>query len=218
MCHQITPSICSPLPSSGYPGRPLREPWGSPPSQVLWVRKTARLSIAAASGYPWRRLTSVRARSLLWARPPVPQTRFHFLMRETFAQSSEEIASSPGFTGDPFESMPRSWTPATPAALALAGDQILPSSYRTLSAFAMGNYLGAHSSRPASSLHTLRRLPVTRQTAMLASRLPATALAGRDFHPLGLNRKFHCFVYSSSFSALCPARSIKFRPLTPRFP
>jgi MFS family permease len=38
---------CSPLPSSGYRGRPLREPCGSPPSSVLWARKTARLPNAA---------------------------------------------------------------------------------------------------------------------------------------------------------------------------
>ena len=33
---------CSPLPSSGSRGRPLREPCGSPPSSVLWVRTIAR--------------------------------------------------------------------------------------------------------------------------------------------------------------------------------
>jgi hypothetical protein len=31
----------------------LREPCGSPPSSVLWARKTARLPVAAASGLPW---------------------------------------------------------------------------------------------------------------------------------------------------------------------
>src|SRR5260370_2301410 len=46
-------SACSPLPSSGFRGRPLREPCGSPPSQVLWVRKTARPSFPFASGFPW---------------------------------------------------------------------------------------------------------------------------------------------------------------------
>jgi hypothetical protein len=71
---------------------------------------------------------------------------------------------------------------------------------------------GAQSSRPAFSLHTLRRLPVARQTAMLVSRLPATALARRDLHPLGLNRKFHCLVHSSPLSALLPARSPNLLP------
>ena len=127
-------------------------------------------------------------------------------MRGTDAHRSEEIASSPGFTEDPFESMPRSQTPATPTALALSGGWILPSHFRTRSAFATACDFGAQSSRPASSLHTLRRLPVTRQTVMLVSRLPATALARRDLHPLGLNRKFRCLVYSSSSSALFPAR------------
>ena len=40
-------STCSSLPSSGYRGRPLREPCGSPPSSVLWNRKTARLPVPA---------------------------------------------------------------------------------------------------------------------------------------------------------------------------
>src|SRR5271169_6690747 len=40
-------STCSSLPSSGYRGRPLREPCGSPPSSVVWIRKTARLLVPA---------------------------------------------------------------------------------------------------------------------------------------------------------------------------
>jgi len=36
--------VCSPLPSSGYRGRSLRKPCGSPPSSVLRAHKTARPS------------------------------------------------------------------------------------------------------------------------------------------------------------------------------
>src|ERR1039457_1165104 len=43
----IDTSTCSSLPSSGYRGRPLREPCGSPPSQVLLNRKTAPLPLPA---------------------------------------------------------------------------------------------------------------------------------------------------------------------------
>src|SRR5215813_506486 len=49
----VDASTCFPLPSNGYRGRPLREPCGSPPSRVLWVRTTARLPLPAASGLPW---------------------------------------------------------------------------------------------------------------------------------------------------------------------
>src|SRR5215475_13049970 len=52
MRHCVDTSTCSPLPSSGYRGRPFREPCGSPPSQVLWAHTTARLPLPAASGLP----------------------------------------------------------------------------------------------------------------------------------------------------------------------
>ena len=50
-------SVCFPLPSSGYRGRSLRKPCGSPPSVVLRVHKTARPSVPVASGFPWRPVT-----------------------------------------------------------------------------------------------------------------------------------------------------------------
>jgi len=70
----------------------------------------------------------MRAYSLPWAPPSAPTDPVPLLMRGTFAQTFEEIVSSPGFTGDPFENMPRSSTPATPAILAYTDDRILPSS------------------------------------------------------------------------------------------
>jgi hypothetical protein len=74
---------CFPLPFSGFRGRPLREPCGSPPSSVLWGRKTARPSVRA---------------------PPVdprgPRTSQPAAIRE-------ETESSLGFLDNPCGSMPR---------------------------------------------------------------------------------------------------------------
>jgi len=67
-------------------------------------------------------------------------------------------------------------TPATPAILAILDNRMLPSRFRTLSAFATTADFGAQSSRPASSLQTLSACQSPGQTAMLATHLPATAL------------------------------------------
>src|ERR1700693_5225941 len=81
-------SACSPLPSNGYRGRSLRKPCGSPPSRVLWGRKTAHPSIPIASGFPWRSV------------PPVVRRRWGALL------GSWEI---------PLEACPELGTPAIPA-------------------------------------------------------------------------------------------------------
>jgi hypothetical protein len=78
MCPRIGTSWCFPLPSSGYRGRPLAGPCGSPPSRVLWGRTTAPPSI---HGHLWSPLVA--------------------------GTSSEEMGSSLGFLENPFESMPR---------------------------------------------------------------------------------------------------------------
>jgi hypothetical protein len=44
---------CFPLPSSGYRGRSLRKPCGSPPSPVLWGHKTARHFSVIPPVDPW---------------------------------------------------------------------------------------------------------------------------------------------------------------------
>jgi hypothetical protein len=101
----------------------------------------------------------------------------------------------PGFTGDPFESMPWSSTPAIPVVLALTDDRILPSAQScTASAFATMIVFGAQSSRPARSLCTLRTRQSPGGMATLATGLPATALTGPDLHRLGPNRKFHSLI------------------------
>jgi hypothetical protein len=79
---------CSPLPSSGSRGRSLRKPCGSPPSQVLRVRKTAPPSVC---GRLWSPLTTA------------------------FPLSRAKMVSSPGFLGNPFGSMPRARDSGDPA-------------------------------------------------------------------------------------------------------
>jgi len=87
-------SACSPLPSSGHRGRSLRKPCGSPPSQVLRGRKTARPSFPVASGLPWQSV------------PPMVRRRW---------------GSSPGFLGNPFGSMPRARDSGDPGATLHSG-------------------------------------------------------------------------------------------------
>ena len=127
-------STCSPLPSSGYRGRPLREPCGSPPSQVVWVRKTARLSVAAASGLPWQQV-SARRGFVRFPRgePSSPETWSCWGWAKTDAHIRTETGSSPRFTGSPFGCMPRPSTPATLGQPRMTAVQVLPSAPATAS-------------------------------------------------------------------------------------
>lgn len=87
--------------------------------------------------------------------------------------------------------MPWSSTPATPDNLAYIGRP--DSAFRRLNnvGFRYHVNFGAQSSRPASSLCTLRTRRSPDGMATLATGPPATALTGVDFHHLGPNRKFH---------------------------
>jgi hypothetical protein len=122
-------SACSPLPSSGYHGRSLRKPCGSPPSQVLRGRKTARPSFPVASGFPWRSV------------PPMVRRR---------------CRSSPGSWEIPLEACPELGTPATPARPRIIGRP--SAAFRLVNGvgIATSRVFGAESSRPASLLCTLR--------------------------------------------------------------
>src|SRR6266436_3104666 len=80
---------CSPLPSSESRGRSLQKPCGSPPSQVLRVRKTA---------------------------PPSVCGRLWFPLAAAFPLLRAEMVSSPGFLGNPFRSMPRARDSGDPGA------------------------------------------------------------------------------------------------------
>ncbi len=122
-------SACSPLPSSGYRGRPSREPCGSPPSQVLWVRKTARPSVPVASGFPWRPV------------PPVVRRRWGALL------GSWEI---------PVEACPELGTPAIPARPRNNGRPNAAFRHTNGVGIATWTVFGAESSRPVSLLCMLR--------------------------------------------------------------
>jgi hypothetical protein len=122
-------SACSPLPSSGYRGRSLRKPCGSPPSQVLRVRKTARPSVPVASGFPWRLV------------PPMVRRRWGALL------GSWEIL---------LKACPELGTPAIPAQPRNIGPP--DAAFRLVNGvgIATSRVFGAEPSRPASLLCTLR--------------------------------------------------------------
>ena len=123
-------------------------------------------------------------------------------MGVTYGPVNGEAASSPGFTGNPFVSMPRGLTtPAIPAAPRITVHQMLPSTISTAS---------ASRSRPISELILTACLltvyashpPVTRRMAKLATGPPATALTGLDLHQLDFNKEFHCLITVPPFPRL----------------
>ena len=102
---------------------------GSPPSSVLWGRKTARPSFPVASGLPGRSV------------PPMVRRRWGALL------GSWEI---------PLEACPELGTPATPARPRVIGRP--SAAFRLVNGvgIATSRVFGAESSRPASLLCTLR--------------------------------------------------------------
>jgi hypothetical protein len=122
-------SCCSPLPSSGFRGRPFREPCGSPPSPVVWARKTAPPSFPFASGFPWPTV------------PPMLRKRRGALL------GSWEI---------PVEACPELGTPATLMRPCVVGRPDAAFRHTNGVGIATMYLFGAESSRPASSLCTLR--------------------------------------------------------------
>ena len=169
---------CSPLPSSGFRGRSLRKPCGSPPSQVLRGHKTARPSFPVASGFPWQSV------------PPMVRRRWRALL---------------GFWEIPLEACPELGTPATPARPRIIGRP--SAAFRLVNGvgIATSRVFGAESSRPASLLCTLRthQSPGEWQHSLPACLL---ALAVRDLHPLDSIKRFHRLIFGSSSSKLFPAR------------
>ena len=102
-----------------------------------------------------------------------------------------EMASSPGFLGNPFGNMPELETPAIPARPSrLRSSRILPSAYLKQRRHRNNSNFGAESSRPASLLCTLRthQSPGGWQHSLPACSL---ALAERDLHPLDSIEWFH---------------------------
>jgi len=101
-------------------------------------------------------------------------------------------------------------TPAALSNLALAVAQMLPSARLIASASATTNDFGAESSRPTSLLSTLQPPSVTRREARLATGLPATALAGLDFHQLDSYERFHQLISNPPFPSLAWRDSLDF--------
>ena len=156
----------------------LAEPCGSPPSSVLWVRKTAR---------------------------PHPCPPLVSLGDRVTALVSGEMASSPGFLENPFESMPRardSGDPGGASQYRSAKCSLPPCQQRR---HRNHRVFGAEPSRPASLLCTLRthQSPGEWQHSLPACSL---AFAGRDLHPLDSIKWFHLLSFGSSSPKLSPAR------------
>ena len=120
LCHCIDTSPCSSLPSSGCRGRPSREPCGSPPSSVLWTRKTARLSVPAPPVSLGSRRLSVRVIRFSRGSPRPPETGCLGVGRH-LSPDCGETASSPGFTGSPLVSMPRARDSGDPGSTSHGG-------------------------------------------------------------------------------------------------
>jgi hypothetical protein len=156
MRHRLDTSTCSPRPSSGYRGRPLREPCGSPPSSVPWAHKTARLPVAATSGFPWQQVSRVEGCSLPVERPSCSRDPVRFGLGGTHAHRSREVGSSPGFTGNPLESMPRARDSGDPAATSHSGCADTALRLVNSVGIAKRTDVGAESSWPAFLLCTLR--------------------------------------------------------------
>ncbi len=160
-------SACSPLPSGGYRGRSLRKPCGSPPSQVLRGRKTARPSFPVASGFPWRSV------------PPMVRRRW---------------GSSPGFLGNPFGNMPRARDSGDPGATShLSVVRVLPSALLTASASQRAEFseLNLHGLLPCCVRFAPTSRPVNGNTRF---RPVCSTVTGRDLHPLDFIKKFHRFI------------------------
>src|SRR5882724_7500499 len=102
----------------------------------------------------------------------------------------EETGGLPGSWRIPVKACPGLGTPAAPNDLAVSVVRMLSSAWLTASTSATANDFGAAPSRPASSLPTLQPPPVARREARLATGLPATALAGLDFHQLDSFERF----------------------------
>ena len=148
-------SVCSPLPSGGCRGRPLREPCGSPPSPVLWVHKTAQ--------HPFRRLRS-----------PLAAGTSH---------GEEGMKSSPGSRGNPCENMPRASDSGDPGRPRTIGRPSTAFRHTKSVGIAIRTDFGAdlRGLFPCCARFAPTSRPVNGNTHF---RTACSALSGRDLHPM----------------------------------
>src|SRR5207249_2834931 len=115
------------------------------------------------------------------------------------------------FLENPFESVPRardsggSWLPRLPAT------RMLPSANTTASASATSRFRSCILAARVLAVYASLP-PVTRRKARLATGLPATALAGLDFHQLDSFRKVSSAYWNP------PSPSFAWRDKFPTFP
>ena len=96
-----------PFPPVDTVAAPAREPCGSPPSSVLWNRKTAQLPLPAPPVSLGDRFSSFEGLFASLGESLVPHGTWFLWVGRNRAQMSGEVVSSPGFTESPLISMPR---------------------------------------------------------------------------------------------------------------
>jgi len=185
---------------------PFREPCGSPPSSVLWNRKTARLPLPAPPVSLGKQVLLVEGLFASLEEPLVPHGTWLLWVGRNRAQLSGEVASSPGFTGNPLISMPRASDSGDPGHASHNG---VPDT-----AFRAANGVGI-AMRSISELNPHGLL--TRCVRFAPASHPANgntryrpARYGFDragLAPAGLHQEVSLSHHSSPSSALIPARS-----------
>ena len=135
----------------------------SPPSSVLWDRKTPASPSLPVSGCPRPPATS--SAGCLFAPSTgvsVPFEAWSFAVGRTLpALCRRRLGGVPKFLENPCGSVPRARDSGAPNDLALAVVQMLPSAVTTASAIATIKDFGAESARPTPLLPTLQPPPVT---------------------------------------------------------
>jgi len=198
-------STCSSLPSSGYRGRPLREPCGSPPSPVLWTRKTARLPLPAPPVALGRR--RLRLRVVRFSRgQPSPPGDLVSLGWAPPGPACGEAGSSPGFTGNPLVSMPRASDSGDPGHASPSG--VPDAAFRPAKGVGIAMRSISELNPHGLLTHCVRFAPASHPTNGNTRYRPARYGFDRTgLAPAGFQQEVSLTHRSSSSSALFPARS-----------
>jgi hypothetical protein len=206
-------STCSSLPSSGYRGRPLREPCGSPPSSVLWNRKTARLPVPAPPVSLGSRRLRLRVVRFSRGQPSPPADQVSLGWAAPEPRYAERQGALLGSREIPLVSMPRASDSGDPGHASHNG---VPDT-----AFRAANGVGI-AMRSISELNPhglltrcVRFAPASHPTDGNTRCRPARYGVDRaGLAPAGLHQEVSLTHRSSSSSALIPARS-QFDPKQP---